>query len=100
MHLGNLAFWLNDALPFRLTPAYALSRRRAGLVGHADVWAPTAGNATPTPEFGESHAPPGETVGRLRGHFHGLSKPLPWSACPCCVHAWCPSCVGSVSEFY
>ncbi len=42
MHFGNLAFWLDDALPFRLAPAYDMLPM---------LWAPTPGNATPAPEF-------------------------------------------------
>ncbi len=42
MHFGNLAFWLDDTLPFRLAPAYDMLPM---------LWAPTPGNATPTPEF-------------------------------------------------
>ena len=42
MHLGNLAFWLDDTLPFRLAPAYDMLPM---------LWAPTPGNATPAPEF-------------------------------------------------
>lgn len=45
MHFGNLAFWRGDALPFELAPAYDMLPM---------LWAPTAGNATPSPEF----APP------------------------------------------
>ena len=45
MHFGNLAFWFDDHLPFRLAPAYDMLPM---------LWAPTAGNATPTPVF----APP------------------------------------------
>ncbi len=45
MHFGNLAFWFNDALPFRLAPAYDMLPMQ---------WAPTVGNATPSPDL----APP------------------------------------------
>ncbi len=45
MHFGNLAFWFDDALPFRLAPAYDMLPMQ---------WAPTVGNATPSPDF----APP------------------------------------------
>lgn len=45
MHFGNLAFWRDDALPFRLAPAYDMLPM---------LWAPSVGNATPTPDF----APP------------------------------------------
>ncbi len=42
MHFGNLAFWLDDTLPFRLAPAYDMLPM---------LWAPTPGNATPAPDF-------------------------------------------------
>ena len=42
MHFGNLAFWFDDALPFRLAPAYDMLPM---------LWAPVAGEATPAPEF-------------------------------------------------
>jgi hypothetical protein len=42
MHFGNLAFWLDDTLPFRLAPSYDMLPM---------LWAPTPGNATPAPEF-------------------------------------------------
>jgi hypothetical protein len=42
MHFGNLAFWFDDALPFRLAPAYDMLPMR---------WAPTVGDATPEPAF-------------------------------------------------
>jgi hypothetical protein len=42
MHLGNLAFWLDDALPLRLAPAYDMVPM---------LWAPVAGNANPRPVF-------------------------------------------------
>ena len=45
MHFGNLAFWFDDTLPFRLAPAYDMLPMQ---------WAPTVGNATPEPAF----APP------------------------------------------
>lgn len=45
MHFGNLAFWLDDTLPFCLAPAYNMLPMQ---------WAPTVGNATPDPAF----APP------------------------------------------
>ncbi len=45
MHFGNLAFWFDDTLPFRLAPAYDMLPMQ---------WAPTVGNATPSPDF----APP------------------------------------------
>ncbi len=45
MHVGNLAFWFDDTLPFRLAPAYDMLPMQ---------WAPTVGNATPSPDF----APP------------------------------------------
>jgi hypothetical protein len=47
MHFGNLAFWLDDTLPFRIAPAYDMLPM---------LWAPTPGNATPAPEF--APAPP------------------------------------------
>jgi hypothetical protein len=42
MHFGNLAFWFDDTLPFRLAPAYDVLPM---------LWAPVVGEATPTPEF-------------------------------------------------
>ncbi len=42
MHFGNLAFWFDDALPFRLAPAYDMLPM---------LWAPAPGDATPAPEF-------------------------------------------------
>lgn len=45
MHFGNLAFWFDDTLPFGLAPVYDMLPMQ---------WAPTTGNATPTPPF----APP------------------------------------------
>jgi hypothetical protein len=42
MHFGNLAFWFDDALPFRLAPAYDMLPMQ---------WAPTVGDATPDPAF-------------------------------------------------
>ena len=42
MHFGNLAFWLGDDVPFELAPAYDVLPM---------LWAPTAGEATPRPEF-------------------------------------------------
>ena len=45
MHFGNLAFWFDDTPPFRLAPAYDMLPMQ---------WAPTVGNATPSPDF----APP------------------------------------------
>jgi hypothetical protein len=97
MHLGNLAFWLEDTLPLRLAPAYDMLPM---------LWAPVAGNATPlpvfapelplpaelewwrqaagwaadfwqrvatdqrvSPEFARIAREAGETVGRLRAHF-------------------------------
>ena len=42
MHFGNLGFWFDDALPFRLAPAYDMLPM---------LWAPAPGNATPTPDF-------------------------------------------------
>lgn len=45
MHFGNLAFWFDDTLPFRLAPAYDQLPM---------LWVPAPGNATPAPDF----APP------------------------------------------
>jgi hypothetical protein len=42
MHFGNLAFWLDDAQPFRLAPAYDVLPM---------LWAPAPGRAAPLPEF-------------------------------------------------
>lgn len=42
MHFGNLAFWLDDALPFRVAPAYDVLPM---------LWAPAPGRAAPLPEF-------------------------------------------------
>ena len=42
MHFGNLAFWQDDTLPFRLAPAYDMLPM---------LWAPTPGNSAPTPSF-------------------------------------------------
>ncbi len=42
MHFGNLAFWFDDTLPFRLAPAYDMLPMQ---------WAPMTGNATPSPTF-------------------------------------------------
>ena len=42
MHFGNLAFFLGDTLPLRLAPAYDMLPM---------LWAPTPGQATPTPLF-------------------------------------------------
>lgn len=42
MHLGNLAFWFDDALPFRVAPAYDMLPMQ---------WAPTLATATPSPEL-------------------------------------------------
>jgi hypothetical protein len=42
MHFGNLAFWCDDALPFRLAPAYDMLPMQ---------WAPTPGEAAPDPAF-------------------------------------------------
>lgn len=42
MHFGNLAFWLDDTLPFRVAPAYDMLPM---------LWAPTVGSATPNPVF-------------------------------------------------
>lgn len=42
MHFGNLAFWLDDTLPFRVAPAYDMLPM---------WWAPAAGSATPNPVF-------------------------------------------------
>lgn len=51
MHFGNLAFWRNDTLPFRLAPAYDMLPM---------LWAPVAGDATPMPAFTPPPPPPGE----------------------------------------
>jgi hypothetical protein len=51
MHFGNLAFWLNDELPFRLAPAYDML---------PTLWAPVPGQATPAPEFMPSLPVPAE----------------------------------------
>ena len=45
MHFGNLAFWLDDTVPFRLAPVYDMLPM---------LWAPTVANAMPAPPF----APP------------------------------------------
>ena len=42
MHFGNLAFWLDDTLPFRVAPAYDMLPM---------LWAPAVGSATPNPTF-------------------------------------------------
>ena len=42
MHFGNLAFFLGDTLPLRAAPAYDMLPM---------LWAPTPGQATPTPTF-------------------------------------------------
>lgn len=42
MHFGNLTFWLDDALPLRLAPAYDMLPM---------LWAPRIADATPAPEF-------------------------------------------------
>jgi hypothetical protein len=42
MHFGNLSFWLDDTLPFRVAPAYDMLPM---------LWAPSAGSATPNPIF-------------------------------------------------
>ena len=42
MHFGNLAFWFDDTLPFRLAPTYDMLPMQ---------WAPTVGSATPSPDF-------------------------------------------------
>jgi len=47
MHFGNLAFFLSDALPLRLAPAYDMLPM---------LWAPVPGQATPAPTF--APAPP------------------------------------------
>jgi hypothetical protein len=51
MHFGNLAFWFDDELPFRLAPAYDMLPM---------LWAPTVGNATPSPEFAPPSPNPAE----------------------------------------
>lgn len=42
MHFGNLAFWFDDTLPFRVAPAYDMLPM---------LWAPATGSATPHPTF-------------------------------------------------
>ena len=51
MHFGNLAFWFDDSLPFRLAPAYDQLPM---------LWAPAPGNATPTPDFAPALPLPAE----------------------------------------
>ena len=51
MHFGNLAFWFDDTLPFRLAPAYDMLPMQ---------WAPTVGNATPSPAFAPPLPLPGD----------------------------------------
>jgi hypothetical protein len=51
MHFGNLAFWFDDSLPFRLAPAYDQLPM---------LWAPASGNATPTPDFAPTLPLPAE----------------------------------------
>lgn len=51
MHFGNLAFWFEDTLPFRLAPAYDMLPMQ---------WSPMAGSATPMPAFAPPPPPPGE----------------------------------------
>ncbi len=51
MHFGNLAFWFDDTLPFRLAPAYDQLPM---------LWAPAPGNATPTPDFAPTLPLPAE----------------------------------------
>jgi len=51
MHFGNLAFWFDDSLPFRLAPAYDQLPM---------LWAPAPGNATPTPDFAPTLPLPAE----------------------------------------
>lgn len=51
MHFGNLAFFLGDMLPLRLAPAYDMLPM---------LWAPTPGQATPTPTFSPAPPLPGE----------------------------------------
>ncbi|MBC7369219.1 MAG: type II toxin-antitoxin system HipA family toxin YjjJ [Undibacterium sp.] len=52
MHFGNLAFFLGDTLPLRLAPAYDMLPM---------LWAPTPGQATPTPTFAPTPPLPDET---------------------------------------
>ena len=54
MHFGNLAFFLSDALPLRLAPAYDMLPM---------LWAPVPGQATPTPVFAPVPPLPGELAG-------------------------------------
>lgn len=51
MHFGNLAFWFDDTLPFRLAPAYDMLPM---------LWAPAPGNANPTPDFAPTLPLPAE----------------------------------------
>ncbi len=54
MHFGNLAFFLGDARPLRLAPAYDMLPM---------LWAPTPGQATPMPVFAPAPPMPGELPG-------------------------------------
>lgn len=51
MHFGNLAFFLRDELPLRIAPVFDMLPM---------LWAPTAGQATPTPSFAPALPLPGE----------------------------------------
>lgn len=51
MHFGNLAFFLGDARPLRLAPAYDMLPM---------LWAPIPGQATPMPTFAPAPPLPGE----------------------------------------
>lgn len=51
MHFGNLAFFLDNGLPFRLTPAYDMLPM---------LWAPRPGSAEPAPTFSPVPPLPGD----------------------------------------
>jgi hypothetical protein len=51
MHFGNLAFFLEDELPLRIAPVFDMLPM---------LWAPTTGQATPTPSFAPALPLPGE----------------------------------------
>ncbi len=98
MHFGNLSFWLDDALPFRLAPAYdmlpmawapsaqgeiverpfapppplpALLPAWSEAAGWAEEFWARVAKAAVTPEFAQRASAAGETVQRLRAHFIG-----------------------------
>ena len=99
MHFGNLAFWLDDAAPFRPTPAYDMLPMawapsaqgevverafapRAPLPGALPVWGETAAwaeefwrrvaaDAAVSREFRTRAREAGALVTRMRGHFSG-----------------------------